>query len=685
MRSLSLALLVSIGMVGCASNAGMSGISGIPPPSGLQGSRPSQRSSSTTVTISASGGSFALPQYGGFRGTVTYNANNAASGATLTLTNSGTNNLLGAPLPTTGTPVLYLEASIGAASRVAFESGSNAMSLKSEQFLNGGDFEIDAYEGSKEVASYAAGTPTNRTLTFQTPFSGLSIHSGHPLTVEVVLLGTDWASFGFDLQRTGYNPLESTVGVSNVGSLQKVWTFNVGDNMVHEPVYAYGVNVKGQPANVLYAGSAAGSTMYAINASTGAVVWQDPVASSNFHCVPSQAFKFAIGGVPAIDRGKDRLYFADGHNLVHAVHLGTGKEASGWPVRVADYAPDHNFMHGGLTYNPDNGLLYAETGATCDVSPWYGRIVAINTNEPSIVGTFFTMGGGRTQGASGGGIWGWGGGSIDQSTNHVFVATGNADTTKGAPQNTPYAEQVIELPAYLSSILAHNYPTNIPSIYGDDDFDFGATPLLFQPSGCPPLVAAINKSGVFELYDRGSISNGPIQYIYMSVPSDRGEFVGVPAFDPVTGYVYVGLPTTEGIYRPGLAAFSIRSNCTLNPTPVWSANFGPDGSASQTSRRSPISIANGVVYVSNYTGDTEYAFNAATGAQLWTVGLSGPGDVGTVIANGMVFVGSVNGAITAWTLPAEAKRLRQRVVKANHSMVPVYRSWPATLSAPWTP
>jgi outer membrane protein assembly factor BamB len=674
-------------VVGCSISN--SGISGIPPPSSSLQKAPSETTSSksTTVAISPFGSSFALPRSGGFSGTVTYNANNA-SGARLKLTNSGTNNSLGAPAPAKGTPVLYLEASIstapGAAPSVTFESRSNMMSLKSAEFLAGGDFEIDAYEGSHKVESYAAGTPAKRTLTFQTPFSGLAIYSGTPLTIEVVRVATDWASFGFDLQRTGYNPFESTIGVSNVGTLQKVWSFNVGSSPVHEPVFAYGVNVHGQATNILYSGSAIGSTMYAINASTGAMLWQDPVPSSMFSC-GSENFQFSIGETPAIDRGKNLLYFSDGRNRVHAVDLGMGKEAHGWPIRIADYKPDHNFMHGGLTYNPSNGLLYAVTSSTCDISPWYGRIVAINTNTPSIVGTFFTMSGGPSQGASGGGIWGPGGGSIDPSTNHVFIATGNADTSEGAPQNAPYAEQVIELSATLGSILANNYPTNIPSVYGETDFDFGATPLLFKPSGCPPLVAAVNKSGVFELYDRGSIGNGPIQYIYMSVPTSLGDFVGVPAFDPVTGYVYVGLPTTEGIYQPGLAAFSMQSNCTLNPTPVWSADFGPDGSASgKQTARSPISIANGVVYLSNYTGDTEYAFNAETGAQLWSLGLPGWGRQGTVIANGMVYVTSADGTISAWALPKAAKALRKLVVNTSRSAIPVHRSLAPKAWTPWT-
>jgi outer membrane protein assembly factor BamB len=437
--------------------------------------------------------------------------------------------------------------------------------------------------------------------------------------------------------------------------------------MVHEPVYAYGVKVKGVPTNILYAGSGGGSTMYAINADTGAIVWQRKVPQVSYSCGTHNS-EFSIGETPAIDRGKHLLYFADGHNNVRAVRLATGRMAPGWPLQIADYRQgDHNFMHGGFTYNAANGLLYAVTGSTCDISPWYGRVVAINTSgsRPSIAGTFYTMSGDSTQGPSGGGIWGPGGASIDPATNNVFVATGNADTTHGASQHASYAEQVIALSPTLSTILGNNYPSNIPIVHGDDDFDFGATPLLFQPSGCPPLVAVVNKSGMFELYDESTISNGPVQYIPMSIPTDNADFVGVPAYDPVTGYVYVGLPTTQGIYQPGMAAFSVASNCTLNATPVWAANFGPDGTANgNDTARSPISIANGVVYVSNYAGDTEFAFNAATGAQLWTIGLPNWGRIGTVIANGMVYVGAYNGVITAYAPAPSGSKLRKKAVRS---------------------
>jgi outer membrane protein assembly factor BamB len=509
---------------------------------------------------------------------------------------------------------------------------------------------------------------------------GLPATVGHPSALspnaprEGTSKPTDWDSFGFDLQRTGYNPYESTVGVNNVGSLQQVWSYNVGGIMVHEPVYAYGVKVGRKSRNIVYAGSSIGATMYAINADTGTVIWEKAVAHIPLPC--GNNAQISIGETPAIDRGKNLLYFSDGHDKVHAVDLATGAEAKGWPLTIANW--HHDYMHGGFTYNPNNGLLYAVTSSPCDLSPWHGRIVAIDTRNPAITNEFYTMGGINRVGTSGGGIWGPGGASIDPSTDRVFVATGNADTNFGSPrqaQNAVHAEQLLELSPQLDRILAHNYPTNIPS-NGLNDFDFGATPLLFQPLGCPAMVAVVNKSGMFELYDEASINKGPIQYIAMSVPSDAGNFVGVPAYDPVTGYVYVGLPTSQGIYQPGMAAFSMASNCTLNTVPVWSAMFGPEGTKTTAAPRSPISIANGVVYISNYTGDTEYAFDAATGSQLWNLTLPYFGRQGTVIANGMVFVSSSDGTIGAWAPSSSLRKLRKRTEKGMPSIGPTRVSIP---------
>lgn len=604
-----------------------------------------------TYAIAPEGGVFQIPGANAPAGAIDYGSNNS-SAATFTLTNFGSDAPAGAPAAYVH-PALYVRAQIGGVAAVSFAGDvPKTMTIASSWLQPDATYEIDAYLGRRQISSYET-TPIDGRLTMPSPLSGTSLRAGVTLLIEVTAY-TDWHSFAFDLQHTGYNPVETTVGAANIRWLTKVWSAGVGSNVVHEPVYVHGITVDGRKRNLLYAGSAWGATMYALDADTGDVVWQDPVPFTTYTC-GTKVSQFSIGETPAIDRRKHVLYFGDGHNQVHAVDLRTGVERAGWPITIADYAPDQNFLHGGFTYNPANRLLYAVTGSTCDISPWFGRVVAIDTRIAAVVGTFFPMSGTATQGQSGGGIWGPGGASIDPATNHVFVAIGNADTHVGSQQqNAAYAEQIVELSPKLNHVIANDYPTNIPVISGFDDFDFGATPLLFQPPGCPPLLAAVNKSGMFELYDRAAIRSGPIQYVAMSIPTDDGDFVGVPAYDPATGYVYVGLPTAQGIYQPGLAAFSMQSNCTLNPTPVWAAQFGPQGQATgPQTPRSPISIANGIVYVANYSGQTEYAFDAATGVQLWTISLPSLGNIGTVVANGKVYVSSGGGNITAWALPPQ--------------------------------
>ncbi len=453
---------------------------------------------------------------------------------------------------------------------------------------------------------------------------------------------TDWLTMGYDVQRTGYNPNEKTLGAGNVAGIKAYWSrpYSLSGGEIGEPVYASNVDVGGQATNVLYAASGSG-LVAAINADTGIAIWTKQLGTSGYSC-GTGTFTFGANGAPVIDRQTNRIYVGDGALKVHALDLATGAEATGWPISIQGTS-GHDFLYAGLTYNPANKLLYAETASTCDISPWHGLIASIDTSSAVITGTFYP-----SQGASGGSIWGFGGASVDPGTNDVYIATGNTDSSvSGVRQSDYYGEQILALNSNVSSVLAHSYATLPPG----PDSDYGATPLLFQPSGCQPLLAAVNKSGLFVLYDRSNIGNGPLQTIAMSIVTDNGNFIGVPAYDPTTQYVYVGLPATNGIYKPGVAAFAMQSNCTLNPTPVWNASFGEDGAAnpSDDTPRSPIAIANGVLYISDYGSNATYAFNDLNGTQLWTSALSGHGIVGPIVVNGKLYVGDESGKITAWT------------------------------------
>jgi hypothetical protein len=175
------------------------------------------------------------------------------------------------------------------------------------------------------------------------------------------------------------------------------------------------------------------------------------------------------------------MFVVGGDGNMYALDLSTGETLSGWPVPVTT-DPAHEHTYGAV--NVSNGYAYAEVASYCDFTPYHGRVVAINlvTHQSR---AFLPAG----SSVSGGGIWGPGGVSIDPATGHVFAATGNALTN---PESYRYSESVVELSATLH-VLGANYP----GLTGGD-VDFGATPILYQPPGCAPMVAA-KKTGVWLL------------------------------------------------------------------------------------------------------------------------------------------------------------------------------------------
>jgi outer membrane protein assembly factor BamB len=428
----------------------------------------------------------------------------------------------------------------------------------------------------------------------------------------------DWPTFGFDLQRTGFNPNESTIGTSNVTNLHTVWSDNLGGAIFGQPVVAAGVATASGTLDLVYVGTKTGRFV-ALNAANGSVVWKRQLGTLTYACVGGTAHT-GVDRAGMIDRPNNRIYVFDAQLMVHALDLSTGAEQPGWPVQAAT-DPVHNHAHGTPTLNAALHTLYISTSSPCDFTPWYGRVVAIDTVARSVVATFFPTGS-----HSGGGIWGQGGVSIDPATQDVFAAVGNSDITTGGPQEFGFAENVVELSSTLALVGA-NYP-GLKDDEHDVDLDFGSTPMLFQPPGCPPEALALNKAGLIVLYQRQALSHGPLQKLYVNPPSDAGDFVGLAAYSPMTNLVYVGLPNDfknlryHVGYSRGLAAFRLASNCTLTPQPVWNQAFGPIPPRSNilNGPRSPPTVANGVVYGADGTGQTVYAFDASTGRALWNSG-----------------------------------------------------------------
>jgi hypothetical protein len=275
-----------------------------------------------------------------------------------------------------------------------------------------------------------------------------------------------------------------------------------------------------------------------------------------------------------------------------------------------------------------NGIAYVGTGSTCDISSWRGRVAAVNVPAMTVANTFFTLwdpNNTRGQGAqtwTGGGVWGWGGVSLDPNGN-VLTAVGNADNggvgehgttltpfTLAPTEYSGYAEHVLELSSNLATVIASNRPI-AQSIYAvTGDLDQQGTPIVFTPIGCPTMVAGQGKSGELTLYDEASIATGPVAQYQMGPSSPNAYFIGEPAYSPATGLVYsdVAQSTAPSLFSPGLIA--INPGCG-SPSVTWQAGFG---SSSDAPRGVPAASAGGVVFAGS--GETLWELNASTGAIL---------------------------------------------------------------------
>jgi len=475
---------------------------------------------------------------------------------------------------------------------------------------------------------------------------------------------SDWVGFGYDTARTGYNPSETTIGVSNVGTLTKIWQENLGPANITQPLFVKGLTVPGiGTADMLFV-TLAGSSgtagrVLGLNAATGGIIWYKDTGARD-PC-PNTAAQ-SIGGTGTIDRANGVLYVADGYLRLHRYSLTTGAEAAPWPQTLpVDGRFWHDIVQAALTYNPLNGALYVPLSSGCEPNyPWLGGVMYYNTTVPTApsVKVMYTEEGTLNYGGS---IWGFGGVSIDPLNQNVFFGTG---PSQGGPLEDAYlAEKVISLdPRFAYNANDVDAPTP-PFTQGTDD-DFGSTPVLYQVAGCPPQLVIKRKDGILYVYDRDYLRSGPVQGIQMSQPSTGslgGSFIGTLAWDPIDKYLLItsaddqtsafgGFPA----FQHGITAFSINSSCKLQL--AWHVTEG--AATLQPTSDTPYSmpvVANGVVYFGDGIGNTLYAHNAKTGALLLKKTVAGILFAPPVVTNGRLYLNDDSGNTYAFALPQAAR------------------------------
>lgn len=443
-------------------------------------------------------------------------------------------------------------------------------------------------------------------------------------TVALVLVisgcaSRDWQTFRYGAGRTASQP--NATALSNPA---RVSTLHIGWQFQPPNAKAF----RGSP--VVYKGRVfignGNGFFYALNALTGALLWQFPAAgspalTSQFTCNPSSngiassAAIARIGSADAVIFGAPDQSIGSGRGEGRLFALNTQTGAVIWasPV-IANLPAEPTQVHEQIGYSAPlvfNNRVYIGIANHCDNPIQRGKVVAVHLETGTIDTAFSFFGSGPPRG---GGVWS----SVAGRGDAVYVTTGNTNTGFGAEPPDNHGLSLLRLNANTGAIVWKHQP--VPFVLDEDpDWSSGAT---IMNASCGVVVASTMKDGWTHAINIGDGTPG--------APSIRWVFP--PASLPFT----TGDGTTHGDIR------------YLRPGAAWGDVF--------------ITMTGGENVTTNVTSGYKrlHALNAcASNADRTRWMIDVPGASGTTyslgpptVSRGMVFVGTNSGRLVVIADPS---------------------------------
>ena len=433
-----------------------------------------------------------------------------------------------------------------------------------------------------------------------------------------------WTSYANDNQLRNSVSSKSLTRES-VRRLSPRWTAKLDG-----AIYASPLALKVGGHQLLYVATEAGS-VYALDAATGETVWHRDLGT----VATEECGTWGITSTGAIDETRGLLFVIGATGSLHALDVATGAEPESYPRQIVSDTK-YEYVWGGLRVAA--GRLYIPIASYCDVGPPdggfpEGSLVSIPLDRPDAVELWDPVPGPENLG----GVWGWGGVSVDPADGSIFTAVGNShswsDECGCYVDDAGYGDHIVHLTADLTSTLDFQSP----SIPATGDYDFGAAPVLFQPKGCPPLAAANNKIGSLFIWNRRDLAAGPIA----SIPLGDGlsAFIGTPAWSAARQTIYAAqavLFGSGGRLGNGVRAFEVVAGCRFEST--WAQPVG-DGNQAQ-----PLVVGD-VVFATGGRPGGFYALDARNGARLWSASTAGRTLAATITVGGSVVGADASGTV----------------------------------------
>lgn len=231
-----------------------------------------------------------------------------------------------------------------------------------------------------------------------------------------VLSVAQWTTFNHDPQRTGWAREETKLTPESVPQLELKWSVHVDNaalalDALTVPVVARGVVTESGTRSVVYvAGSS--NHLFAIDAETGAVIWQRTFQSylkakdDSFFLCPN-----AINATPVIDRKQNLIFTLALDGRLYGLDLGTGSVRFGPAQLVPPLAK-------AWSLNLQNGFVYTTTSQYCGGDPAGAYSMQVDGGRHHA--SYETV----VREGSGSGMWNRGGTAISND-GEVYVTTGD--------------------------------------------------------------------------------------------------------------------------------------------------------------------------------------------------------------------------------------------------------------------
>lgn len=470
-----------------------------------------------------------------------------------------------------------------------------------------------------------------------------------------------WPMAGHDLQNTRYNGSESAIGVGNAGTLATKWVLTTGGDVSATPAV---------DGNMVYVPDWGGN-LWALNASTGSVVWSRQI--STYTGVSGDLAR----ATPAVSGSL--LILGDQPPFGHPAQIFAINKLTGAPVWTtqADSHPA-SIITAGAVVDPATGIAYVGVSsneeADASLIPGYpccsfrGSMLALNSANGSILWRTYTV----PVGYSGGAVWG-STAVVDNGRNNLYITTGNNYTMPqsvidcaGTDPTQAQIQACLSPADHFDSVMALNLQTgaikwsytalpsdawnvscipgfpnsgNCPALAGPD-YDFGQGASLITPTGkngSKQILGAGQKSGQYWAFDPNT---GAVLWVTQVGPgSSLGGLEWGSATDGSRIYAAVtnlyGIPTqlvngqtvTSGFW----AALDVKTGSIVWQTADPLGGIDPGA----------VSAADGVVFACSMDpAGHMYALKASSGAILWSFASGGSCNAGASIVNGVVYWGS---------------------------------------------